>query len=689
MKKRIRIIAVAVSVFLPLVFSKITASKVFCSEQVFYRTGRFTNISLPAGCDSLSFKIHRGKEGDVEYTCPYCNGLYAYTSIVRGYIPPGTASLTVRDETTGCESVYDSDAGIVLDPTHQYTVTVTSQQGYAEEKCMGDGTATGRGCGYGRTYLSEISTELTGYGTTGPQIISQPQSVSAVTDGSASFTVEAVNAASYRWQIASGGSYADLNDGTVQGGCVFSGTASKTLSIVGLRTSLNGTGYRCVVTGGNGATIESSQASLTVNDATPPVISVSADKDGYTAGSVTYTVAADDADSGLPDKPYSYDGGNTWTSSNRYEQAGNGSIHVAVRDAAGNTARQEITTSNIDRQPPAVSVSKNPASEKAANVVVSISASDTGSGLPDEPYYYNGSWHKESSFTVSKNGTYAIKVRDRAGNICETDCTVSNIKDTQTSQPSGGNGGGNSGGNGNAGSQQNNGGPGGTTTTSPTTSPAVSPTVTVSKDPVIAITPEIKNDTQGKGTSGSKDKKEQTDEEDTVSTEESNISEDEGGYMIHTSIIDEAGPKEEESHEQAVLSVKKPPVVIGDGTETERKKGLSPLELALLIAGGLLLLALLLFILFFSVIFLYEKEEDEKGSKKYGIAGISLLYYKEDSWTCRVSSQVYDMCPLKVVFGIVFVTLLEGAYVKAVIKDENRYRSFVKKLLVSRETVLN
>ena len=52
--------------------------------------------------------------------------------------------------------------------------------------------------------------------------------------------------------------------------------------------------------------------------------------------------------------------------------------------------------------------------------------------------------------------------------------------------------------------------------------------------------------------------------------------------------------------------------------------------------------------------------EDEEGRKKYGIAGISCLYYREGSFAVRVSSRTYDMAPLRVVFGIVFVTFFEG-----------------------------
>lgn len=56
--------------------------------------------------------------------------------------------------------------------------------------------------------------------------------------------------------------------------------------------------------------------------------------------------------SGLSQEPYSYDGGNTWTSEDTHEVNDNGSITVVVRDAAGNETSQTIEISNIKHPEP-------------------------------------------------------------------------------------------------------------------------------------------------------------------------------------------------------------------------------------------------------------------------------------------------------------------------------------------------
>ncbi|MCR4738941.1 MAG: hypothetical protein K5886_01615 [Lachnospiraceae bacterium] len=670
-KKRIWKFWLAAFIMLPLIYSKIRAVRVNAGELIYHNDKNFYNYETPYGCDSLVYTVHRSREGDIEYTCPFCNGLYSYVSVVRGYISEGKGCLIIKDMTTGDETTYSSDAAISLDPGHKYIISMKNRQGEGYSKCVGEGTEGSRGCGFGISELSEISGEVYIYGPSAPEITSQPVSQSAVTDGSASFSVGAANASGYKWQIVKDGTCTDLNDGVLQNGISYSGCNSSNLVIGGIRYGINGTGYRCVVSGANNMTCTSADALLTVTDKTPPQLVLSPNRTEYGAENVIYTVTASDLDTGLADKPYSFDGGATWTSQNVYEQTENGRLTVFVRDRAGNTAGKAADTQNIDRKAPDLSAASKPANNPACALIV-ITASDSGSGLSDTPYWYNGAWHSEAGFTVSKNGTYEIKARDRAGNTASTTCRVSSIKSvTPTPAPTGV--------------------PGAEPET-PYITPAPAPTVPVPGDikptptpdkpegPTITIRPEKKDEPDDP-----MDKR----DPDTEDEYEKDPDDEESGYMITTDVYDMAEPAEEEEQPgQAVLGANKPPVVIGAAGDVSGNKRNKVPVTALLIAGLILLTALIIFVLFFLVIFRYEKEEDEEGRKKYGIAGISCLYYREGFFAVRVSSRTYDMAPLRVVFGIVFVTFFEGCELRAVIKDEERCRTFTKKLTVSKDTLL-
>lgn len=71
-------------------------------------------------------------------------------------------------------------------------------------------------------------------------------------------------------------------------------------------------------------------------------ISVSPDK-WYGDQKVTITVTASDTDSGLADKPYSWDRGETWTEEAAYETDKEGIYTVLVQDKNGNVTELEVT----------------------------------------------------------------------------------------------------------------------------------------------------------------------------------------------------------------------------------------------------------------------------------------------------------------------------------------------------------
>ena len=73
-------------------------------------------------------------------------------------------------------------------------------------------------------------------------------------------------------------------------------------------------------------------------DCTPPIVSVSTNPsvENWYDGSLTVTVHAQDAGSGLADAPYSFDAGVTYLVGNSATLSGSGTLEIAVADRAGN-----------------------------------------------------------------------------------------------------------------------------------------------------------------------------------------------------------------------------------------------------------------------------------------------------------------------------------------------------------------
>ena len=92
-----------------------------------------------------------------------------------------------------------------------------------------------------------------------------------------------------------------------------------------------------------------------IADATNPTAETNQNPTGWTNGDVTVTVTASDALSQLEDKPYSYDGGNTFVSTNTNTYGTNGEKTIQVKDKAGNILNKKHTISSIDKQKPVIS----------------------------------------------------------------------------------------------------------------------------------------------------------------------------------------------------------------------------------------------------------------------------------------------------------------------------------------------
>lgn len=99
-------------------------------------------------------------------------------------------------------------------------------------------------------------------------------------------------------------------------------------------------------------------------------------------------------------------------------------------DCSGESGSAEvsITVNNIDNQGPNISANQTPAEWTKEAVLLTATAEDDQSGLHESAYSWNGSeWLLTAERSVTENGSYALKVRDRLGNQSEYVFTVSNI----------------------------------------------------------------------------------------------------------------------------------------------------------------------------------------------------------------------------------------------------------------------
>lgn len=111
------------------------------------------------------------------------------------------------------------------------------------------------GCG-GGTITSSVVVLTIG---SGASIVNQPQNVSACPGGNASFTIGAQSAASYQWQVNTGGGFVNIANAAP-----YSGVTTSVLSVSPVASSMSGYQYQCIVTGCGGADVTSGTATLSL-----------------------------------------------------------------------------------------------------------------------------------------------------------------------------------------------------------------------------------------------------------------------------------------------------------------------------------------------------------------------------------------------------------------------------------------
>ncbi|TDD70779.1 hypothetical protein E1262_08380 [Jiangella aurantiaca] len=198
--------------------------------------------------------------------------------------------------------------------------------------------------------------------------------------------------------------------------------------------------YRATDNAGNVAPVES--VSFTVvepepDDTTPPDVSAAVagdqNEDGEYVGSATVTVTASDAGSGVASIAYALDGGSfqPYTAPVVVTATGDHVVQYRATDNAGNTSPVEsVAFAVVEPEPDdttapdtsaSVAGSQNPAGDYIGSATVTVTASDTQSGVASIEYNLDGAGFVAytAPVVVSAVGTHTVQYRatDNAGNV--------------------------------------------------------------------------------------------------------------------------------------------------------------------------------------------------------------------------------------------------------------------------------
>ena len=107
-------------------------------------------------------------------------------------------------------------------------------------------------------------------------------------------------------------------------------------------------------------------------------------------------------------------------------------ITVTVTTAAGRTAIFTTAELGVDKEAPSFSIGKSVTDWTNGNVILTVTASDGGSGLVPNAYSFDsGAWTTDTTKEYSANAVSDIRVRDAVGNIGEESYAITNIDKTK------------------------------------------------------------------------------------------------------------------------------------------------------------------------------------------------------------------------------------------------------------------
>ncbi|MDF6046411.1 hypothetical protein LRD69_30665 [Streptomyces sp. JH14] len=213
--------------------------------------------------------------------------------------------------------------------------------------------------------------------------------------------------------------------------------------------------YRATDKAGNTAPAKSVNFTVVApeppKDTTPPdtsaTVSGTKDSDGNYVSNATVTVTASDAESGVAGIEYALDGApyNNYTAPVAVNSVGQHTLTYRATDKAGNTAPAKSVDFTVvaappeDRTPPQVAASvsgtKNDSGDYVGSATVTVTASDTGSGVAGIEYSLDGGPYLQYSapVVIDRAGSHTLLYRatDKAGNTATPQSLSLTIVDSQ------------------------------------------------------------------------------------------------------------------------------------------------------------------------------------------------------------------------------------------------------------------
>lgn len=226
--------------------------------------------------------------------------------------------------------------------------------------------------------------------------------------------------------------------GTVVGGTIYGDAYAKD-TIVNI-TAIPSNGYHFsrweYADGGTGtaSTSKSFSVKVTENITLKPVFTAIPDAT-FTADIIAATNTEVNVTINYPAgsvvNQYSLDGTNYNAYTGPIKVHANGKVYAKSQDTDGTWSNvSEYNVTNIDKILPVLSVSGNSATWTSNDVTLSVSASDTESGLhTGGAYSFDGgsTWTTSNTKSFSSNGTVNIMVRDNAGNLSAQNTVIDKI----------------------------------------------------------------------------------------------------------------------------------------------------------------------------------------------------------------------------------------------------------------------
>ncbi len=218
-----------------------------------------------------------------------------------------------------------------------------------------------------------------------PVVSSQPTVQNICAGDDATFSANASDVVSTKWQRFNGTTWSDIS-ANLDAGTLYSGFTTTTLTLTGSTTALNSYQYRAVFTNPGGS-VNSNDATLTVNAS--PTVSISGPTSA--CGSITLT-----ATGGIS---YVWDGGSsTETASNTFTSSGTYTVTADGENGCINTASQTITVLAV---PTAVNAT---ASSNTICGTGTVNLNGTASGVSSSTIAFQGFESSGSTVTYAASG---------------------------------------------------------------------------------------------------------------------------------------------------------------------------------------------------------------------------------------------------------------------------------------------